>query len=138
MSAEKSPRLAQRGSPVILDTSVLIDSLTGPKRSEPTLYRLVQEGERIALPSLVLYEWLRGPRTENEIADQEELFPASAALAFGPEEATLSARLYRSMPRARGRELDLAIAACAILHEGQLWTLNRRDFADIPGLVLIG
>jgi predicted nucleic acid-binding protein len=123
---------------VLLDTSVLIDSLTGPRRSQPALYRLVQRGERTALPSLVLYEWLRGPRTKDEIADQEELFPSSAAVPFGPKEAALSAELYRTMRRARGREIDLAIAACAILREAELWTLNTRDFAGIPGLRLIG
>lgn len=117
---------------------MLIASLTGPKRSAPALYQLVQGGERIALPALVLYEWLRGPRTRQEIADQEELFPASAALPFGPEEAALSAELYRAVRRPRGRETDLAIAACAIRHEAELWTLNRRDFADIPGLRQIG
>src|SRR5689334_21324154 len=116
---------------VLLDTSVLIDSLTGPRRSQQALYRLVQRGERTALPSLVLYEWLRGPRTKDEIADQEELFPSSAAVPFGPKEAALSAELYRTMRRARGREIDLAIAACAILREAELWTLNTRDFAGI-------
>jgi predicted nucleic acid-binding protein len=123
---------------VLLDTSVLIDSLAGSKRSQPALYRLVQKGERIALPSLVLYEWLRGPRTRDELANQEELFPASAALPFGPEEAALCADLYRNVRRARGREMDLAIAACAIRHEAELWTLNHKDFSDIPGLRLIG
>jgi predicted nucleic acid-binding protein len=88
----------------------------------------------MALPCLVLYEWLRGPRARQEIADQEALFPASAALPFGPEEAALSAELYRTVRRARAREIDLAIAACAIRHEAELWTLNPRDFADIPGL----
>jgi predicted nucleic acid-binding protein len=123
---------------VILDTSVLIGSLTALKRSAPALYGLAQQGERMALPCLVLYEWLRGPRTRQEIADQEALFPASAALPFGPEEAALSAELYRTVRRARAREIDLAIAACAIRHEADLWTLNPRDFADIPGLRLIG
>ena len=123
---------------VILDTSTLIDSLTGPKRSEPVLYQLVHRGERIALPSLVLSEWLRGPRTDEEIAIQEDLFPASAALPFGSEEAALSAQLYRTVRRARGREMDLAIAACAMRREAELWTLNRSDFADIPGLRMIG
>ena len=32
--------------------------------------------------------------------------------------------------------MDLAIAACAIAREVPLWTLNRKDFADIPGLML--
>ena len=48
----------------------------------------------------------------------------------------MAARLYARVRRARGREIDLAIAACAIVHEASLWTLNRSDFADISGLTL--
>jgi predicted nucleic acid-binding protein len=32
--------------------------------------------------------------------------------------------------------MDIAIAACAIEHRAALWTLNERDFEDIPGLML--
>jgi predicted nucleic acid-binding protein len=38
--------------------------------------------------------------------------------------------------RARHRQADLAIAACALEHNAQLWTLNEPDFADVPGLNL--
>ena len=48
----------------------------------------------------------------------------------------MAARLYQQVRRARSREIDLAIAACAITREIPLWTLNRKDFDDIPGLVL--
>ena len=34
------------------------------------------------------------------------------------------------------QEMDLAIAACAIVREAALWTLNPGDFKDIPGLRL--
>jgi predicted nucleic acid-binding protein len=84
----------------------------------------------------VLYEWLRGPRSPAEIADQEALFPAEYAIPFGPREASVSAKLYRSLRRPRGREVDLAIAACAISHQAALWTLNSADFEDIQGLQL--
>ena len=57
-------------------------------------------------------------------------------MPFGVQEAIVAARLYRQVTRSRGRELDLAIAACAITREIPLWTLNRKDFDDIPGLVL--
>ena len=119
-----------------LDTSVLIDSLTGPRRSAPTLRRAIERGERILIPSLVLYEWLRGPRLPEEIAAQEALFPGEAAVPFGSQEAALSAKLYRSLRRPRGREIDLAIAACAISRQAELWTLNDADFKDIPNLHL--
>lgn len=121
---------------IVLDTSVLIDSLTGPKRSAAALRRAIEQGERILVPALVLYEWLRGPRLPEEVAAQEALFPTESAVAFGPAEAALSARLYRSLRRARGREIDLAIAACAITREAQLWTLNPADFHDVPNLRL--
>ena len=85
---------------------------------------------------MVLYEWLRGPRTQNEIIHQESLLPAGAALPFEFEDARISANIYRALRRARSREIDIAIAACAIRHNAELWTLNPADFADIPGLRL--
>ena len=121
---------------IVIDTSALIDSLAGARRSGPLLYSLVDEGERILMPALVLYEWLRGPRTPSEIAIQETQFPSEAAIPFSTSDAVLSARLYREVRRPRGREIDLAIAACALNREAQLWTLNPADYRDIPGLKL--
>jgi predicted nucleic acid-binding protein len=122
---------------VHVDTSALVDSLTGPRRSLDHLERLVGEGHRLMLSSIVLYEWWRGPRTRPELAAQQELFPAEAAVAFNVEEAAVAARIYQSMPKARGREVDLAIAACALANAAALWTLNPADFRDVPGLRLI-
>jgi predicted nucleic acid-binding protein len=119
-----------------LDTSVLVDALTGPRRSASALRRVVAEGERIAIATLVLYEWLRGPRREVELTHQEGLVPAAEAVPFGPREAALAAALYRVVPRARQRGLDLAVAACALANGATLWTLNAHDFHGIPGLDL--
>ena len=121
---------------IVLDTSVLIESLAGGKQSAASLRSVIERGERILLPSLVLYEWLRGPRSSAELAIQEALFPSDSAVVFGPREALLSAQLYRSLKRRRGREMDLAIAACAIVWDADLWTLNLADFKDIPQLRL--
>jgi len=119
---------------IVLDTSVLVDALCGDMDSEPAIRRAVSRGEQLVLPSLVLYEWLRGPRQPRELDAQEALLPSERALPFGPEEAAEAARLYSSVRRARGREVDLAIAACAITWNAKLWTLNLSDFEDIPGL----
>lgn len=121
---------------IVLDTSVLVDALTGSRRSEPSLRKTIEHGDRILLPSLVLYEWLRGPRHPLEIEIQEALFPRAGALPFGPEESALAARLYQSVRRPRGREIDLAIAAHALSRGASLWTLNPADFDDIPDLEL--
>ncbi len=119
---------------ILLDTSVLIDGFSGARRSASALRRAIERGERILLTTLVLYEWLRGPRIEQERVAQEALFPAESAVPFGLREASLAAEIYRGASRARGREMDLAIAACALLADAELWTLDISDFRDIPGL----
>jgi predicted nucleic acid-binding protein len=120
----------------VLDTSVLVDALTGPRRTAPELRAAIEAGERFLLPALVLFEWLRGPRRREELAAQEALLPRERAIVFGPEEAVVAARLYGSVSRPRGREIDLAIAASALTHDARLWTLNVVDFEDIPSLAL--
>jgi predicted nucleic acid-binding protein len=121
---------------VHVDTTALVDALTGPRRSLDAMITLTEAGHRLTLSTIVLYEWLRGPRTRAELAAQEELFPSQSAVAFGAAEAALTSRLYKQVPRARGRELDLAVAACAIANGGAIWTLNPGDFRDIPDLRL--
>src|SRR5215203_3772132 len=46
---------------VHVDTSALVDALTGPRRSLPALIALTDEGHRAVLSTIILYEWLRGP-----------------------------------------------------------------------------
>jgi predicted nucleic acid-binding protein len=122
---------------VHVDTSALIDALTGPRRSLEVLIDLTEQGHRLSLSTIVLYEWLRGPRTRAELTAQEDLFPRDRAVPFAPEPAVIAARLYTAVARPRGREIDLAVAACA-LHDGAaLWTLKRADFRDLPGLSLL-
>lgn len=122
---------------VHVDTSALVDALTGPRRSLEQLISLTDRGDRLTLSTIVLYEWLRGPRTRNELADQEALFPTEQTAAFGHQEAAVAARLYKQVSRARGREVDLAVAACALANNAAVWTLNPADFRDIPDLRLI-
>ena len=121
---------------VHLDTSALVDALAGHRRSLPRLAEFVREGHRLKLSAPVLYEWLRGPRTVGELRHQEAVLPRGAAVPFDVEAASTAADLYGQVPRARGREMDLAVAACAIVEDGALWTLNPEDFQDIPGLKL--
>jgi predicted nucleic acid-binding protein len=121
---------------IVLDTSLLIDALTGAKHSAAKLRQRIQRGDRMAVPALVLFEWLRGPRVPQELKAQEALFPSSTAIPFGPDEAMVAAQLYKTVSRPRRREIDLAIAACAIVRSAELWTLNPADFRDLKGLRL--
>jgi predicted nucleic acid-binding protein len=51
------------------------------------------------------------------------------AFAFGVEEALVASELYRRLRARRRREIDLAIAACAIVQGAALWTRIHRTFA---------
>lgn len=84
----------------------------------------------------MLFEWRRGPRVPRELVDQAALLPDTSVVVFGTAEASVAAELYRTLRSPRHREADLAVAATAVTRGAALWTLNRRDFADVPGLDL--
>ncbi len=119
-----------------LDTSVLVDAFTGPRRSLTSLESATMNGEVVTFSSIVLYEWLRGPRTEAEVETVRVFFQTDRLATFGERDAQSAATLYRQVKRARQRQADLAIAACAIEQGAALWTLNAADFDDIPDLTL--
>jgi predicted nucleic acid-binding protein len=119
---------------VHLDTSVLIEALAtaNPDLLRPPAVR----GDKLAISTLVLYEWLRRPRSAEQLEILEALFPIDRVVTFGRLEAHVAGKLYQRVRRPRQREVDIAIAACAIEHEAALWTLNPDDFEDIPDLRL--
>lgn len=122
---------------VHLDTSVVVAAFTGARPAFAPLMDLVASAHRLGMSTIALYEWERGPRGADELEVQRAVVPPDDLCDFGREEAALAATLYRAVPRARGRDLDLAIAACAIVRGAVSWTLNRTDFEDIPGLRLL-
>jgi len=119
-----------------LETSALVDALAGQQPALSKLLNFVAAGHRLKLSAPALYEWLRGPRTLGELRDQEALMPRSAAVPFDAEAAATAADLYSELDNVRNREMDLAIAACALVEDAALWTLNAEDFRDIPKLKL--
>jgi predicted nucleic acid-binding protein len=121
---------------ILLDTSVLVEALGAGGRLREAFRDVIARGERMAIPSLALYEWLRGPRLEEELRAREILFPDEGILPFGPQEARSASELYGAVRNPRGREVDLAIAAAALTRGACLWTLNGKDFEDVPGLRL--
>ena len=119
-----------------LDTSVLVSAFTGPRHSLAHVVSATQAGHVLTFCVVVHYEWLRGPRTPTEEELVRRFFGDDAVVAFGSREAQTAAALYRRLKRARQRQADLVIAACALEHNARFWTLNESDFADVPELRL--
>jgi predicted nucleic acid-binding protein len=114
----------------------MVDAFTGARPLLRELRVAGVNGHRVASSTPVMFEWLRGPRVDVELQLQRELCPADRIVAFGGAEAAVAASIYKNLKRARGREMDIAIAACAIEQGASLWTVNPADFKDIPALQL--
>lgn len=121
---------------VHLDTSMLVEAFCGARRALPLVRAATARGDILTVDAVVLYEWRRGPRTKDELAAVDALCPADDVAAFGAREAARAANLFQRVKGARQRQADLAIAAVAIEQGAALWTLNARDFEDVPGLSL--
>lgn len=120
-----------------VDTSVLVDVFCeNAMRTGTAVEQALDNGDVLEVSTIAIYEWLRGPRRPEELRAQEALLPSKNAVPFELFEAQRAALLFRALGRTRQRGLDLAIAACALEHDAALWTLNRQDFEDIPGLTL--
>lgn len=119
-----------------VDTSVLVDAFTGTRRLLRNVESATAAGDVLAFCSLVAYEWLRGPRSAVEEETVRDFFGADTIVPLGAREAATAASLFRSVRRARQRQADLIVAACALERGAWLWTLNVADFEDIPGLTL--
>jgi predicted nucleic acid-binding protein len=119
-----------------LDTSVLVDAFTGTRRALSQLAAATTDGHVLTFCSVVQYEWLRGSRRQEEDDAVHRFFGDSLMVSFGSQEAHTAAALFKQVKRARQRQADLAIAACALEHNARLWTLNASDFVDVPGLML--
>lgn len=102
----------------------------------PVLRAIIADGIRLGASALVIYEWRRGPRTPRELAMEQALLAPETIAPFGEQEAQMAARFYGNVKRPQGREIDLAIAASAMVQGAELWTLNPADYSDIPGIQL--
>ncbi len=85
---------------VHVDTSALVDALTGPRGSLDALITLTEQGHRLTLSTIVLYEWLRGTRT-----------PRRAGRAGGTVPKRGGRRVRRRGSRAGVKALQTAAAS---------------------------
>ena len=128
---------------MILDTSVLIAAEHGDLKLERLLVSLGTEQVRIA--AITVSELLHGSRRAKSTAVRarrsafaDAVIDLVPALSFGPAEARRHAELWAHLASA-GKMIgahDLVIAATALARGHSLATLNRRELARVPGLLL--
>lgn len=125
------------GALLLLDTTVLIDTLRNRNQRRGWLEKRVVSGSVLAVSAVTIAEVYAGLRPGEETATRAQLgnlewLPVTAAIA--ERAGLLKAELKR-----QGRThsiADMMIAATAMEQGYELATDNRRDF-QIPGLTLV-
>jgi len=125
---------------VILDTSIIIDHLRLKAKSKSKLLALAEKNlkKELAISLISIQELYEGQSTKKQ--EEEKMLLATISplrvLSYTYEVAKLAGEIARDLKRPI--ELaDAAIAATAVINGGQLATLNKKDFREIKGLIMV-
>lgn len=125
---------------VILDTNIIIDHLRQPKKKQSYLAKIAQQQPKqtLAMSMMSIQELYEGKSTKNKRKEEYLLATISPLkiLPYTYETAQLAGKIARDLKRSI-EMADAAIAATAILHGAQLFTLNKTDFQGIGELEII-
>lgn len=121
---------------VVIDTSILIDSLRGGIKWQKFLKSLSQEVE-LYIPTIVIFELFSGYSTKNVKARQkvEDILIYLRRIELTEKIAIHAGELYRDISHTL-QVPDYIIVASALEIGGKVVTLNRKHFENIPGLSL--
>ena len=121
---------------LVIDTSILIDYLSGGVRWENLLDKLEKDDE-IYLPTIVIFELFSGgstsdPKTSERINDFIKYFQK---IELTEKIARSAGELFRDVNKNLGAP-DYIITASALEMNARLVTLNKKHFEQIPSLSL--
>lgn len=121
---------------IVIDTSILIDSLRGGTKWQDFLKDLSQEVE-LYIPTVVIFELFSGHSTKNvEIHRKvENIITYLRRIELTEEIAIRAGGLYRDIKQTL-QVPDYIIAASCLSIGGMVVTLNRKHFEQIPNLSL--
>ena len=122
----------------LLDTNVLIDLVEGTRDFKLARARFGDTGHfsvisTVELHAGALVDGRMDPELQRRIA---EIVDGLVELPFTSAEAEAYARIIEATGFSRRMIIDRMIAATAVTNALTLLTSNRRDFRDIPSLII--
>lgn len=122
---------------VVCDTNILIDYVRQKRREQSVLEQITEKEGRskLAISILTVQELFQGKSASNPTIEQSlmTLIVSFRVYPYTYEVARRAGEITRERDISF---VDAAIAATAIVNGALLATLNKRDFAGIPGLEL--
>lgn len=129
---------------VIVDTSVLIAVERGTYSMESLVGRVYYDEAGVS--AITMSQLLHGAHRARDLGERtrrlalaEAMLDGLSIYEFGPREAQRHAELWAHLQRA-GTPIgphDMLIAATALARGHDVLTLNRAEFARVPGLRLV-
>ncbi|MDR1500379.1 MAG: type II toxin-antitoxin system VapC family toxin [Tannerellaceae bacterium] len=119
---------------ILCDSNILIDVYRG----NAFLTAVLQRMEKLVVVSDVTRaELFFGARNKAELNYIRKEFAKLSVLTINPDISTIGVDLVETYCLSHKLDfLDALIAATAIYHDVELYTLNKKDFIFIPGLKL--
>ncbi len=125
---------------VIIDTNIIIDHIRQPKTTESHFLKVIKNNPKeIFAISVFSVQELYVGRSTKQIEIEQYLLSIINSLKILPYTYTV-AKLAGEIDRDSEKTIqfpDAAIAATAIINDASLYTLNQKDFIDIPNLQLL-
>lgn len=124
--------------PYLVDTNWIIDALNGVRPALDAISRHLPDGLGVSIVTLgELYDGvIHGKEADSQLAELRTYLAIYDVVGLTDEVMEVFAR-QRVQLRRRGQltpDLDLIIAATALVHDQTLMTRNLRHFERIPGL----
>jgi predicted nucleic acid-binding protein len=117
----------------LLDTNILIEIY----RDNVAIASIVDTMQEIAICDVVRAELFFGARNKCDLQAISADLEGLTVLSILPQISDMAVNLVKTYCLSHKLEFaDALIAATAIIHNAELFTLNRKDFAYIPHLKL--
>lgn len=124
-------------SPILIDTTVLIDYFRKKNKEKTLLYRLSTK-HNFAISTITEFEFLVG-LSEKHMEFAARLFENFLILPFDSQCVKTAAKIYKDL-KSKNQLIsppDIFIAATAVSHDLSLATLNSKHFERVHNLKLL-
>ena len=120
---------------ILVDTNIFIEYY----KNNPAICKILEhiDPQEIVVSDVVCAELYFGARNKQELADIVFDMEKLTVLTIFPNISKLAVDLVKQYCLSHKLKLpDAQIAATALLHNAELFTLNKKDFSYIPNLKL--